>query len=114
MASYYPVISVTVKASNYVVAEPCHDWPRELNLDVPHPHREGTWSNCWESANAWSTVMNNIIHHVLILPSVGHFKDKSLTFAFDSQNELVFTSGNMIVWFPDSAQLTRLTHACGK
>ncbi|KAJ9062266.1 hypothetical protein DSO57_1012712 [Entomophthora muscae] len=59
-------------------------------------------------------VVNNSIHHVLILPLVGHFKDNSLAFAFDSQNKLASTSGNMIVWFPDSAQLTCPTHACGK
>ncbi|KAJ9087614.1 hypothetical protein DSO57_1031398 [Entomophthora muscae] len=59
-------------------------------------------------------VVNNSIHHVSILPLLGHFKDKSLVFAFDFQNELASTSGNMIVWFPDSAQLTCFTHACGK
>ncbi|KAJ9084593.1 hypothetical protein DSO57_1022926 [Entomophthora muscae] len=59
-------------------------------------------------------VVNNDIHHVLILPSVGHFEDKFLAFSFASQNELVSESGNMIVWFPDSAQLTCPTHAGGK
>ncbi|KAJ9070209.1 hypothetical protein DSO57_1010902 [Entomophthora muscae] len=59
-------------------------------------------------------VVNNGIHHVLILPLVGHFEDKSLDFAFDPQNEVVSASGNMIVWFPDSTQLTCPTHACGK
>ena len=59
-------------------------------------------------------VVNNGIHHVLILPLVGHFEDKSLAFAFASQNELITESGNMIVWFPDSAQLTCPTHTCGK
>ncbi|KAJ9069554.1 hypothetical protein DSO57_1017358 [Entomophthora muscae] len=54
------------------------------------------------------------IHHVSILPLLGHFKDESLAFAFNSQNELASASGNMIVWFPDSAQLTHPTHACGK
>ncbi|KAJ9055458.1 hypothetical protein DSO57_1003955 [Entomophthora muscae] len=29
-------------------------------------------------------VVNTAIHHVLILPLVGHFKDKSLAFAFAS------------------------------
>ncbi|KAJ9051749.1 hypothetical protein DSO57_1002011 [Entomophthora muscae] len=58
-------------------------------------------------------VVNSGIHHVLILPLLGHFKDKYLAFAFDSQNELASASGNMIVWFPDSAQLTCPTHACG-
>ncbi|KAJ9050054.1 hypothetical protein DSO57_1018055 [Entomophthora muscae] len=61
-----------------------------------------------------AVVVNNGIHHVLILPLLGHFEDKSLAFAFDSQNELASASGNMIVWFPDSAQLTCPTHACGK
>ncbi|KAJ9077758.1 hypothetical protein DSO57_1013606 [Entomophthora muscae] len=42
-------------------------------------------------------VMNNSIHHVLILPLVGHFEDKYLAFAFDSQNKLASASGNMIV-----------------
>ncbi|KAJ9054274.1 hypothetical protein DSO57_1016406 [Entomophthora muscae] len=28
--------------------------------------------------------VNNDIHHVLILPLLGHFKDKSLAFAFDA------------------------------
>ncbi|KAJ9076169.1 hypothetical protein DSO57_1028827 [Entomophthora muscae] len=56
-------------------------------------------------------VVNNGIHHVLILPLLGHFEDKSLAFAFDSQNELASTSGNMIVWFPDSAA-TYLPHSC--
>ncbi|KAJ9084877.1 hypothetical protein DSO57_1019517 [Entomophthora muscae] len=59
-------------------------------------------------------VVNNSIHHVLILPFLGHFEDKSLAFAFDSQNKLASASGNMIVWFPDSAQLTCPTHACGE
>ncbi|KAJ9065834.1 hypothetical protein DSO57_1015465 [Entomophthora muscae] len=31
-------------------------------------------------------VVNTAIHHVSILPSVGHFEDKSLAFAFASQN----------------------------
>ncbi|KAJ9050874.1 hypothetical protein DSO57_1010212 [Entomophthora muscae] len=62
----------------------------------------------------FQAVMNNGIHHVLISPLLGHFKDKSLAFAFDSQNELASASGSMIVWFPDSAQLTCPTHACGK
>ncbi|KAJ9081849.1 hypothetical protein DSO57_1010522 [Entomophthora muscae] len=60
------------------------------------------------------TVVNNGIHHVLILPLVGHFEDKYLAFALDSQNKLVSASGNMIVWFPDSVQLTCSTHAFGK
>ncbi|KAJ9087405.1 hypothetical protein DSO57_1033639 [Entomophthora muscae] len=59
-------------------------------------------------------VVNNSIHHVSISPLVGHFEDKYLAFAFDSQNELASASENMIVWFPDSAQLTRPTHACGE
>ncbi|KAJ9054553.1 hypothetical protein DSO57_1013040 [Entomophthora muscae] len=59
-------------------------------------------------------VVNNGIHHVLILPLLGHFEDKSLAFAFNSQNELASASGNMIVWFPDSAQLTRPTNTGGK
>ncbi|KAJ9067394.1 hypothetical protein DSO57_1039573 [Entomophthora muscae] len=63
---------------------------------------------------SWKVVVNNGIHHVLISPLMGHFKDKSLAFAFDSQNELASASENMIVWFPDSAQLTRPTHAFGK
>ncbi|KAJ9054195.1 hypothetical protein DSO57_1017158 [Entomophthora muscae] len=59
-------------------------------------------------------VVNNSIHYVLISPLLGHFEDKYLTFAFDSRNELASALGNMIVWFPDSAQLTCPTHACGK
>ncbi|KAJ9074364.1 hypothetical protein DSO57_1007213 [Entomophthora muscae] len=39
-------------------------------------------------------VVNNGIHHVLILPLLGHFKEKSLVFAFDSQNKLASASGN--------------------
>ncbi|KAJ9069999.1 hypothetical protein DSO57_1013103 [Entomophthora muscae] len=70
----------------------------------------------WICANSFRdhSVVNNGIHHVLILPLVGHFEDKSLASTFDSQNELASASGNMIVQFPDSAQLTRPTHACGK
>ncbi|KAJ9085281.1 hypothetical protein DSO57_1015666 [Entomophthora muscae] len=30
-----------VEASNDIVAEPCHDWLRELNWNVSHSHREG-------------------------------------------------------------------------
>ncbi|KAJ9074365.1 hypothetical protein DSO57_1007214 [Entomophthora muscae] len=74
-------------------------------LQVPLPHQSE------EGANP---VVNNGIHHVLISPLVGHFEDKSLAFAFNSQNELASASGNMIVWFPESAQLTCPTHACGK
>ncbi|KAJ9061684.1 hypothetical protein DSO57_1018245 [Entomophthora muscae] len=68
----------------------------------------------YSGAQRANLVVNNGIHHVLILPLLGHFEEKSLAFAFDSQNELASASGNMIVWFPDSAQLTRPTHACGK
>ncbi|KAJ9074572.1 hypothetical protein DSO57_1005023 [Entomophthora muscae] len=57
-------------------------------------------------------VVNATIQHVVISPLVGHFEDKSLAFAFASQNELMTESGNMIVWFFDSAQLTCPTHAC--
>ncbi|KAJ9049521.1 hypothetical protein DSO57_1023648 [Entomophthora muscae] len=59
-------------------------------------------------------VVNTAIHHVLILPLVGHSEDKSLAFAFASQNELMTESGNTIVWFLDSVHLTCPTHACGK
>ncbi|KAJ9080039.1 hypothetical protein DSO57_1029272 [Entomophthora muscae] len=59
-------------------------------------------------------VVNTAIHHVLILPLVGHFKDKSLAFTFASQNELMTVSGNPIFRFPDSVQLTCPTHAGGK
>ncbi|KAJ9051225.1 hypothetical protein DSO57_1006477 [Entomophthora muscae] len=58
--------------------------------------------------------VNTAIHHVLILPLVGHFKDKSFAFTFASQNELMTQSGNTIVCFLDSAHLTCPTHACGK
>ncbi|KAJ9077696.1 hypothetical protein DSO57_1014318 [Entomophthora muscae] len=72
-------------------------------------------SNCIHfCVTATQGVMNNGIHHILILPLLGQFEDKSLAFAFDSQNELASASESMIVWFPDSAQLTRPTHACGK
>ncbi|KAJ9061382.1 hypothetical protein DSO57_1021171 [Entomophthora muscae] len=33
------------------------------------------------------SVVNVIIHHVLILPSMSYFKDKYLSFAFAPQNE---------------------------
>ncbi|KAJ9062929.1 hypothetical protein DSO57_1005441 [Entomophthora muscae] len=59
-------------------------------------------------------VVNAAIHHVLILPLLGHFGDKSLAFAFASQNELMTESGNTIVWFLDPVQLTHPTHAGGK
>ncbi|KAJ9060816.1 hypothetical protein DSO57_1026864 [Entomophthora muscae] len=59
-------------------------------------------------------VVNAAIHHVLILPLLGYFEDKSLSFAFSLQNEAGSKLGNTIVWFPDSAQLTCPTHACGK
>ncbi|KAJ9058781.1 hypothetical protein DSO57_1008590 [Entomophthora muscae] len=73
------------------------------------------WVRTWTGSFWGSTsVVNNGIHHVSILPLLGHFEDKSLVFAFDSQNELASASGNMIVWLPDSAQLTCPTHACGK
>ncbi|KAJ9057878.1 hypothetical protein DSO57_1018200 [Entomophthora muscae] len=58
--------------------------------------------------------VNTAIHHVLISPSVGHFKDESLAFAFASQNELITESGSSIVWFLDPAQLTCSTNAGGK
>ncbi|KAJ9061513.1 hypothetical protein DSO57_1019856 [Entomophthora muscae] len=69
----------------------------------------------WEAMNfVVNFVVNTAIHHILILPLVGHFEDKSLAFAFTSQNELMTESGSTIVWFLDSAQLTCPTHACGK
>ncbi|KAJ9071507.1 hypothetical protein DSO57_1036194 [Entomophthora muscae] len=58
-------------------------------------------------------IMNAAIHHVLILPLMGYFEDKSLSFAFVPQNESVSKLGNKIFWFPNSAQLTYPTHACG-
>ncbi|KAJ9061446.1 hypothetical protein DSO57_1020659 [Entomophthora muscae] len=59
-----------------------------------------------------SHVVNATIHHVLILPLSGYFKDKSL-FCFCPSNEASSELGNTIVQFPDSAQLTCPTHACG-
>ncbi|KAJ9062121.1 hypothetical protein DSO57_1014005 [Entomophthora muscae] len=59
-------------------------------------------------------VVNIAIHHVLILPLVGHFEEKSLAFAFASQNELMTESGSTIFWFLDPAQLTLPPHADGK
>ncbi|KAJ9068039.1 hypothetical protein DSO57_1032744 [Entomophthora muscae] len=59
-------------------------------------------------------VMNTAIHHVLILPLVGHFKDKSLAFAFASQKNLMTESESSIVLFLDPAQLTCPTNAGGK
>ncbi|KAJ9056520.1 hypothetical protein DSO57_1032248 [Entomophthora muscae] len=59
-------------------------------------------------------VVNAAIHHVLISPLLGYFEDKSLSFAFALQNEAGSKLGNTIVQFPDPAQLTHLTHACGK
>ncbi|KAJ9063910.1 hypothetical protein DSO57_1036027 [Entomophthora muscae] len=67
-----------------------------------------------KDVQSFDLVVNNGIQHVSILPLLGHFKDKYLAFTFDSQNELASASGNMIVGFPDSAQLTHPTHACGK
>ncbi|KAJ9076428.1 hypothetical protein DSO57_1026355 [Entomophthora muscae] len=52
-------------------------------------------------------IVNAAIHSILILPSVGHFEDKSLAFA--TQNELMTNSGNPIVWFPDPCA-THLPH----
>ncbi|KAJ9067321.1 hypothetical protein DSO57_1000900 [Entomophthora muscae] len=59
-------------------------------------------------------VVNAAIHHVLILPLLGNFEDKSLSFAFALQNESGSKLGNSIVQFPDFAQLTCPTHACDK
>ncbi|KAJ9063940.1 hypothetical protein DSO57_1035653 [Entomophthora muscae] len=59
-------------------------------------------------------VVNATIHHVLVLPLMGHFKGKPLAFAFASQNESGSELGNSTVWFLDPAQLTCPTHACGK
>ncbi|KAJ9071539.1 hypothetical protein DSO57_1035920 [Entomophthora muscae] len=58
-------------------------------------------------------VVNATIHHVLILPLLGYFEDKSLFFAFALQNEAGSGLGNTIVQFPDPVQLTCPTHACG-
>ncbi|KAJ9080824.1 hypothetical protein DSO57_1020810 [Entomophthora muscae] len=65
-------------------------------LSCTFPLDAGLW---WVDAISWEipipfvcfsqVVVNNSIHHVLILPLVGHFEEKSLAFAFDSQNELV-------------------------
>ncbi|KAJ9060910.1 hypothetical protein DSO57_1025937 [Entomophthora muscae] len=65
---------------------------------------------------AWGgvAVVNAAIHHVLILPSLGYFKDKYLSFAFALQNEAGSALGTTIVQFPDPVQLTFPTHACGK
>ncbi|KAJ9058577.1 hypothetical protein DSO57_1011031 [Entomophthora muscae] len=52
--------------------------------------------------------------HVSISPSVGHFEDESLAFAFASRNELMAESGNTIVQFLDPVQLTCPTHAGGE
>ncbi|KAJ9058166.1 hypothetical protein DSO57_1015202 [Entomophthora muscae] len=59
-------------------------------------------------------VVNAAIHCVLILPLLGYFEDKSLSFSFALQNEAGSELGNTIAQFPDSAQLTCPTHACGK
>ncbi|KAJ9063543.1 hypothetical protein DSO57_1000121 [Entomophthora muscae] len=59
-------------------------------------------------------VMNTAIYHVLILPLVGHFKDKSLAFAFASQNEFMTELGSTIVQFLNPVQLTCPIHAGGK
>ncbi|KAJ9086188.1 hypothetical protein DSO57_1006699 [Entomophthora muscae] len=56
--------------------------------------------------NKDNNVVNATIHHVLNLPLVGHFEEEPLAFAFASQNELMTKSGNTIVWFLDSVQLT--------
>ncbi|KAJ9052174.1 hypothetical protein DSO57_1036863 [Entomophthora muscae] len=57
--------------------------------------------------------MNAAIHHILISPPMGYFKDKSLSFAFAPQNEFVSKLGNTIVWFPDSLQLSCPTNTSG-
>ncbi|KAJ9068601.1 hypothetical protein DSO57_1027012 [Entomophthora muscae] len=96
-------------------------WQCTLSLaSVPDTLPKTCNSSSWtlvsppELMESMDTVMNNSIHHVLISPLLGHFEDKSLAFAFISQNELASASGNMIVQFPDSAQLTCPTHSCGK
>ncbi|KAJ9061858.1 hypothetical protein DSO57_1016433 [Entomophthora muscae] len=61
-----------------------------------------------------ATVVNAAIHHVSFLPLLGYFEDESLSFAFALQNEAGSKLGNTIVQFPDPAQLTFPTHACGK
>ncbi|KAJ9077228.1 hypothetical protein DSO57_1018770 [Entomophthora muscae] len=66
------------------------------------------------SKSSFISVVNAAIHHVLILPSKVYFKDKYLSFAFALQNESGSNLGNSISQFPDSAQLTFPTHACGK
>ncbi|KAJ9068256.1 hypothetical protein DSO57_1030484 [Entomophthora muscae] len=59
-------------------------------------------------------VRNAAIHHVSIWLFLGYFKDKFLSFAFALQNEADSELGNIIVWFPDSAQLTCPTNAYGE
>lgn len=59
-------------------------------------------------------VVNASIHTVLILPSCGYYKDKSLSFTFAPQKGSGFKLGNSTVQFPYSAQLTCTTDACGK
>ncbi|KAJ9052368.1 hypothetical protein DSO57_1034952 [Entomophthora muscae] len=61
-----------------------------------------------------NAVVNAAIHHVLILPSLGYFKDKYLSFAFALWNEAGSKLGNTIVQLPDPAQLTCPIHACGE
>ncbi|KAJ9067204.1 hypothetical protein DSO57_1001841 [Entomophthora muscae] len=61
-----------------------------------------------------AVVVKAAIHYVLILPLLGYFEDKSLSFAFALQNEAGSKLGNTIFQFPDPAQLTCPTHACGK
>ncbi|KAJ9056207.1 hypothetical protein DSO57_1035534 [Entomophthora muscae] len=45
----WAIVLEPVKTSNNIVAEPSHYWSRELNLDVPHSHREGyhLMSDCY-------------------------------------------------------------------
>ncbi|KAJ9084622.1 hypothetical protein DSO57_1022593 [Entomophthora muscae] len=55
-------------------------------------HAEKCANMEYAARNSNHSVVNNSIHHVLILPFLGHFKDKSIAFAFDSQNELASAS----------------------
>ncbi|KAJ9088195.1 hypothetical protein DSO57_1025541 [Entomophthora muscae] len=49
------------------------------------------------------SVVNVAIHHFSILPLMGYFINKYLSFSFASQNELMSKLVNIIFWLPDSA-----------
>ncbi|KAJ9072423.1 hypothetical protein DSO57_1027650 [Entomophthora muscae] len=76
-----------------------------MDYEIQEPH---CYDGTLDQLGSETSGVNAAIHHVSILPSMVYFEDKYLSCAFAPQNE------SMSELFPDSVQLTCLTHACGE